>query len=68
MLRRKDPRTAAREPGLVAATRALGFATVALASSWPASAGTNQFTLIGPDGGFIRQVLVRLKPDPRRRA
>lgn len=36
--------------------RALVLAAAAYCSSVPATAGTNQFTLIGPDGGFVRQV------------
>lgn len=35
---------------------ALAMSAVALCSAGPAGAGTNQFTLIGPEGGHIQQV------------
>src|SRR5688572_29052616 len=36
--------------------RALALSAAALCSIGPAGAGINQFTLLGPDGGYIRQV------------
>ena len=39
----------------IAFVRALALSAAALCSTGPAGAGTNQFTLIGPDGGYIQQ-------------
>jgi photosystem II stability/assembly factor-like uncharacterized protein len=40
----------------IALARALAISAVALSSTAPVGAGTNQFTLLGPEGGFIEQV------------
>ncbi len=40
----------------IASMSALALSAVALCSVGPVGAGTNQFTLIGPDGGFIHRV------------
>lgn len=50
----RNLRTAAR--GIVTSTRALAISAIALSSTSPASAGTNQLTLVGPEGGGILQV------------
>jgi photosystem II stability/assembly factor-like uncharacterized protein len=49
MLRHWNPRIAGS---------ACGVALIALGSTGPASAGTNAFTSIGPDGGSVRRVLL----------
>ncbi len=56
MLRLLDQRTAARAPFTSTPAHAIALSLIALCSSAPAGAGTNQFTQVGPDGGFIRQV------------
>jgi uncharacterized repeat protein (TIGR01451 family) len=40
----------------IALARALAISAVTLASAGPVGAGSNQFTLIGPEGGGIQQV------------
>lgn len=56
MLRFADQRTAARVPFTSTAAHAIAFSLIAAWWTAPAGAGTNQFTQVGPDGGFIRQV------------
>jgi uncharacterized repeat protein (TIGR01451 family) len=38
--------------------RALAVSAVALCASAPVFAGTNQFTVLGPEGGFVQKVLI----------
>jgi photosystem II stability/assembly factor-like uncharacterized protein len=51
---RPSLRTAARV--IVMSTRAVAISAIALGSTAPANAGTNEFTLVGPEGGSILQV------------